>query len=93
MKVDVLSTLTILWYMPLDNDYRKMAKSYPDNFKILIYIIEFIGRFKHNSVEYILVIHPGLERKVYFIMFSDLLRVSRIVVGFYPNMSNIYEDS
>lgn len=35
-------------FKPLDSNFRDVIKAHPNNFKVLIYIIESFGRFKHN---------------------------------------------
>lgn len=62
-------------FIPIDSDRRDLTKTHPDNFKILIYIIESFGRFKHNSVDYISVIPSQLWKKPFFLTFSDLSSV------------------
>jgi hypothetical protein len=69
----------------MDSDRRDLTKTHPDNFKILIYIVESFGRFKHNGVDYISVILSQLWKKTFFLTFSDVSSVvawaSNPVVG------------
>lgn len=59
-------------FVPMDSDRRDLTKTHPDNFKVLIYIIESFGRFKHNGVDYISVIPTTLWKKPFFLTFNDL---------------------
>lgn len=47
-------------YESLFTDRRDLTKTHPDNIKILFYIIESFGRFKHNGVE--LIMHSHITR-------------------------------
>lgn len=62
-------------FVPIDSSRRDLTKTHPDNFKVLIYIIESFGRFKHQNVEYISVVPPSLWKKPFFLTFDDLPNV------------------
>jgi hypothetical protein len=59
-------------FTPMDSNRRDLTKTHPDNFKVLIFIIESFGRFKHNGVDHITVIPSGLWKNPFFLTFSDL---------------------
>jgi len=60
----------------MDSNRRDLTKTHPDNFKVIIYILESFGRFKHQCVEYISVV-PSLWKKPYFLTFDDLPKTVR----------------
>lgn len=62
-------------FVTMDHDRRDLTKAHPDNFKLIVFIIETFGRFKHNGAEFISVIPEHLWKKPFFVTFSDLSRI------------------
>lgn len=63
-------------FVPMDSDRRDLTKAHPDNFKVLVYILETFGKFKHGNSEYITTV-LAIWKNPFFLTFSDIFRMVR----------------
>lgn len=69
-------------FFDVPGERKNLTKSHPDNFKVLVYIIETFGRFKHAGSDYVTIIPEDLRENPFFLGFTSLERViSRLSEG------------
>lgn len=59
-------------FFNVPGERRNLTKSHPDNFKVLIFLIETFGRFKSGMSDFITSIPHGLWDNPFFLEYSNL---------------------